>query len=44
MKRLRTFNIDDKYYEEIKKIAKEQKRSASNMLEILIDLYKAKKI
>lgn len=44
MKKLRTFNIDEKYYEELKKIAKEQKRSASNMIEILIDLYKEKKI
>ena len=44
MKKLKTFNIEEKYYEELKRIAKANKRSASNMIEILIDLYKAKKI
>lgn len=44
MKKLKTFNIEERYYEELKKIAKENKRSASNMLEVLIDLYRTKKI
>lgn len=39
MKKLCTYNLDVKYIEKLKKIAKENKRSASNMIEVLIDMY-----
>lgn len=43
MKRVRGFNIDDEHYEMLEKMANAEKRSCSNMLEILIELvYKMK--
>ena len=39
MKKLCTYNIELEYIEKLKKIAKENKRSASNMIEVLIDMY-----
>lgn len=39
MKKIRAINIDDKYWEILNKIAKENNRSMSNMIEILIEEY-----
>ena len=43
MKKIRSFNIEEKYHERLKKIAKANKRSASGMIEVLIEMYEKMK-
>lgn len=41
---VKSISITEKGWAELKKIAKENKRSTGNMVEVLVELYKAKKI
>ena len=44
LRKVKSISITEKGWEELKKIAKANKRSTGNMIEVLIELYKSKKI